>query len=346
MPFPWAAIALLLLLLLQLATGLGGWLGMSAPYRVLVWLHGIGAYAIVVVLFAKGTIVLNALRRRPGLTKARVVLALLVVSLLTVLVTGLVWITAGPVFYLFGGSVSIIELHAFVALGLIALLAWHVIDQRWIVRVPAARNRAAFLRIAGVAVAGVVLWQTEKTLQRLLDTPGSRRRFTGSYESGSFTGGFPVVSWLNDGPDPVAPEAWRLVVDGEVKRRLELSYEEVVPLVSSTLVATLDCTGGWYSEQRWRGVELSRILDLAGVTGSGQSVLVESVTGYARRFSLADARELALATHVAGRPLSHGHGFPLRLVVPDQRGLDWVKWVGRVSVLDSTQLLQSPFPLA
>ena len=84
----------------------------------------------------------------------------------------------------------------------------------------------------------------------------------------------------------------------------------------------------------------------AGLTAAGESVSVESVTGYGRRFSLGDARRLVLATDCAGRSLSHGHGFPLRLVVPDQRGYDWVKWVMRVRVVDSSHLLQPPLPLA
>ena len=93
-------------------------------------------------------------------------------------------------------------------------------------------------------------------------------------------------------------------------------------------------------------MSLGELLDEARVTGAARSVSVESVTGYDRRFSLGDAGSLVLATHVAGRPLTHGHGFPLRLVVPDQRGFDWVKWVVRVRVLDSSHLLQSPLPLA
>jgi DMSO/TMAO reductase YedYZ molybdopterin-dependent catalytic subunit len=343
MRFAWANVALLVLLVSQLVTGLVGLLGTSDPFRVIFWLHAVGAYGIVFLLFAKGTIVYHALRRRPGLTQERIALAVLVCLLLAVLVSGFVWITAGSRYVL---GISLINVHAYLALLLVTLLAWHVVERRWIVRVPAARDRAAFLRIAGVAVAGVVLWQTERAVQRLLDTAGSRRRFTGSYERGSFTGIFPAVSWINDDPDEIDPATWRLVVDGQVARPLELTHKELGTMLDSTLVATVDCTGGWYSTQEWRGVSLARLLDSAGATGSAKSVSVESVTGYARRFSLGDARGLTLATHVAGRPLTHGHGFPARLVVPDQRGFDWVKWVRRIEVLDSSQLLQPPLPLA
>ncbi len=64
-------------------------------------------------------------------------------------------------------------------------------------------------------------------------------------------------------------------------------------------------------------------------------VRVVSVTGYRWTFPLADASGLLLATAVAGDPLSHGHGAPLRLVALGHRGWHWVKWVQRVEVLDA-----------
>jgi DMSO/TMAO reductase YedYZ molybdopterin-dependent catalytic subunit len=56
------------------------------------------------------------------------------------------------------------------------------------------------------------------------------------------------------------------------------------------------------------------------------------VTGYRWSFPLAEARDFLLATHVGGERLSHGHGFPLRLVAPQRRGFQWVKWVTRIEL--------------
>ncbi len=39
-----------------------------------------------------------------------------------------------------------------------------------------------------------------------------------------------------------------------------------------------------------------------------------------------------LATHVAGAPLPAANGAPCRLVAPDRRGLDWIKWVNAIEV--------------
>ena len=72
---------------------------------------------------------------------------------------------------------------------------------------------------------------------------------------------------------------------------------------------------------------------------------VISVTGFRRRLPLSGAGGLLLATHAAGRPLSPGHGAPVRLVAPGRRGFWWVKWVERVEVVDAPWWVQPPFPL-
>ncbi len=93
-------------------------------------------------------------------------------------------------------------------------------------------------------------------------------------------------------------------------------------------------------------MRLERVLALAGVRAGASSVEVHSATGYRRRFDLDHAAALLLATAVAGRPLSRGHGAPARLVVPGHRGFAWVKWVTRIEVLRSSHLLQPPLPLS
>ena len=319
-----------------------GLLGASAPYRIFFWAHAIGAYGILLLLSAKAVVVLDAVRRRSGVSADRVSAFLLAFLLVCVLTTGLLWVTAGRRTLL---GFSVINVHAWLAIGLVALLSWHALARRWIVRVPAATDRRAFLRLAGLLAAGFVVWQAERVTARLLDLPGSRRRFTGSYEVGSFSSAFPATSWLDDDPEPVDQSAWRLVVDGEVERPRSLSHADLQELAREPVAATIDCTGGWYSRQRWDGVPLAHVLELVGPKESARSVSIESVTGYGRRFSLDHARKLTLATHVAGQELTHGHGFPVRLVVPDRRGFDWVKWVTRVEVTDSSRLLQPPLPL-
>ena len=90
---------------------------------------------------------------------------------------------------------------------------------------------------------------------------------------------------------------------------------------------------------------LLNVLELAGADPEARSVAVRSVTGYQRRFTMKEAREYLLATHVGGEPIWHGHGSPVRLVAPGKRGFEWVKWVTSVQVSDAPSWWQSPLPL-
>jgi DMSO/TMAO reductase YedYZ molybdopterin-dependent catalytic subunit len=132
-----------------------------------------------------------------------------------------------------------------------------------------------------------------------------------------------------DAPPPLG-DGYRLAVSGLVERALSLPAGALDR--GEELVATLDCTGGFYTTQRWRGARLGALLDEAGVRPGAAHVRVISHTGYRWSFGLAEARDLLLATHVAGAPLSHGHGAPARLVAPGHRGWHWVKWVERIEV--------------
>ena len=168
--------------------------------------------------------------------------------------------------------------------------------------------------------------------------PGGRRRFTGSHEQGSGDpSAMPVTSWLNDTPPVLGPEHLLLVTSPTGTQQLTL---EELAAFDDRVTATLDCTGGWYATQEWTGARLDRLI---GATGS--SARVVSATGYERRFPMADVGDLLLATHVGAKPLSVGHGAPLRLVAPGRRGFWWVKWVSEIVIDDRPAWWQPPFPL-
>jgi DMSO/TMAO reductase YedYZ molybdopterin-dependent catalytic subunit len=230
------------------------------------------------------------------------------------------------------------QIHVGAALMAIPLAIWHVVARR--VRPRRTDISRRNLLRAGTVVGGSTLayLAIEGALAPAL-LPGGSRRFTGSFENGSFhPEDMPVTQWFNDVVPQIDGDAWRLVVRAGTQRvvtRDELSNFQ------DTVRATIDCTGGWYAHQDWTGVRLDRLLD----GGTGNSVLVVSATGYSRRFPLADAPSLLLATRVGGRALSAGHGFPARLVAPGRRGFWWVKWVTRVEVDDRPWWLQLPFPV-
>lgn len=342
MRYPWANVALLVLLLLQLVTGYFGFVNGRESSRWLLWLHGIGAYAITLILFWKGQIVLGVYRRGTGLNWQRLAFALMAALLVATLLAGLLWTLNGPLTFM---GFGLLTLHMLLAIPLLALMAWHAWKLRWILNAPAARDRRLFLHTAAVSLSGLVVWWLAGRAKAAAGLEGAERRFTGSYETGSLTGRFPHTSWIADNPPAVEVSSWRLVIEGAVERPLTFTYEQLVEWATAEVTATLDCTGGWYSAQVWRGVPLARLLDEAGVLPEGKSITVAAVSGYARRYPLSEIGAYILATEVGGRPLDHGHGYPIRLVAPGLRGFQWVKWIGRIRVNESGALWQLPLPL-
>jgi DMSO/TMAO reductase YedYZ molybdopterin-dependent catalytic subunit len=185
---------------------------------------------------------------------------------------------------------------------------------------------------AGVGLAGGVGWWAAERLARL--TAVQPRRWTGSREEGSYQGNeFPVTSMARDGQAALDPLTWRLQIGGPGLEPVRLSYPELMRFPQAEEVATLDCTVGWFTTQRWQGVRITDLLREAGWTKPIRLVRLEAVEGYWHIFASDEIDQILLATHVGGEPLAHRHGFPLRAVVPTRRGWFWVKWLGAVRVL-------------
>ena len=258
------------------------------------------------------------------------------------LALGLLWTFVGPIYV---GGFSLVSLHIYVAVVLSVLIVWHVLRMRFVLRLPETFGRRLFMGTAVSTLTGLLFWRGFEWAKNEWKLPGAARRFTGSYERGSFGGAFPAVSWIADRPQPVDVVAWELQIDGVVKRPYSLTYQNLLELVTDEIEATLDCTGGWYTTQLWQGVRLDDLLEMAEVGDGAHSVTIRSMTGYKRRFSLDEAGEFLLAVGGAKRRLSHGHGYPLRLVAPGKRGVEWVKWVTEIQVNATSKIWQSPLPL-
>ena len=335
-------LAILALLLLELASGLGSLLVGSPDGRWVFWLHGAGGLALVLLIGWKWRIVARSFARR-GTGPWSLAPALLGVLFLGVLLSGLWWaaVGRGAVIVPFYGEMRPLVLHTILALALVPPFALHVL-LRWPGTRAAFADRRAVLRLLAVGAGGLAL---SRGLAAAASRTGPDRRFTGSREEASFTGNaHPVTNWLSDSRQRIAREDWRLTVDGAVREPLALDYDGILALAAEARRATLDCTGGWYTVQEWSGAPLAGLLARAGPLPGARSVRVVSATGYDRRFGLGDAPRLLLATEVGGERLSAGHGFPVRLVAPGRRGYHWVKWVVRVEVSELPAWRQSPLP--
>ncbi len=321
------------LLAAQLLTGLASLRAGSPPTAPLFVAHGLLGGTLLVAVALK-------LRRSvPGAVAARrwrrlALGSLLAAFTLAALAGGLFWVAGGRITSL--GPWTILTVHVWAGLALVPIVAAHLVPRRWRLlrpRRPTARGRVAISRRTLLATAvlgtlGFAVW----TAGNVLDAAQRGvRRFTGSRWLPA--GGVPpVTTFFGEGTPAIDHGAWRLRVAGRVRQPASLTIDDLERLGRDETSAVLDCTSGWALETTWRGVALGRILELAIVDDSAGAVTVRSVTGWYAHLPLDEARRALLATHVAGERLPAGNGAPVRLVAPDRRGLEWVKWVDEVEV--------------
>lgn len=299
--------------------------------------HRIFAWALIALIPWKTIISLRSLRRawRPNFNRGLLPLISMALSAVTlfVILLGLMWAwQLGPdTLWLRETVLSWHWILALILLPPFGLHAW----RRW----PKPKkadllSRAGFLKVAGLSVLGALGWRlgARQATARQEDT--APRRVTGSRLAGYLSGNqFPVTTGAGDGQQEIDPEKWRLRVTSAVGRELLYSYDEILEMPAQKRTATLDCTIGWYTVQRWEGVPLSSLLAFARAPDDIWGVKLHAAEGYAHSFPWDEAHNILLATHVGGEALSHVHGFPLRAVVPSRRGWFWVKWLSEVEVL-------------
>ena len=309
------------------ASGLLGWVLPEPAASPLYALHRMAGIVLVLALPWKEVIARASLARRararawpsaiPGIAAAT--------ALAVTIAIGLAW-TAGVVTFDRPFAYSPLNVHVFAGLALVPLAAWHVI-RRW--EPPRTRDLTARRNVIRLAGLSVLALAAGSFLERF--PPG--RRLTGSKHAGSFTGNdFPLTAWAFDGIPALDGSAWRVELAGAIRSPASLGYADLVTRATTEIDAILDCTGGWWTEQRWRGVALLDLLAERGLERSARRVTVRSVTGHSWTFPIAELRSAIVATHVGGEALSPGHGYPARLVVPGKRGFQWIKWVARIEI--------------
>ncbi len=290
--------------------------------------HDALGVAIALLLIVKLRRVWSRLTTLSGWDGRRIVGVVAVALAIAALGSGLLW--ADGVTPALAGY-SLLAWHDAFGVLLLVAVASHMVVRAKPLRGRDVADRRQFLAAAGIAVGAAAAWRAQRPMQALVGLRGAQRRFTGSYEAGSFAGNaFPTTSWVADNPRAIQLASYRLRVVGLVAHELALPLAELT--AHDELTAVLDCTGGFYSTQRWRGIRLDRVIDRAAAGATAHHVSVVSRTGYRWSFAIQDAHDLLLATHVGEEQLSHEHGAPVRLVAPGSRGFQWVKWVDRIEL--------------
>ena len=155
-------------------------------------------------------------------------------------------------------------------------------------------------------------------------------------------------------------QGWKLVIDGEVHRKLEFSMEELIRFPQSTLKVVVECAGngrslftpkvsgtpwirGAVACSEWTGVRLRDVLNFAGLkttalyTGHYGE---DRPAGRGEPFSRGIPIEKAMDAHTLvafkmnGKDLPAAHGFPARLIVPGWVGSSMQKWLNHIWIRD------------
>ena len=135
--------------------------------------------------------------------------------------------------------------------------------------------------------------------------------------------------------------AYRLELTGPAGT-VRLSVADLATLPQHTVELPITCVEGWSADATWTGVRLRDLAELAGVTSASAQAHVESLqrTGRWRASTVApphlrDPLTL-LALRLGGEPLHLDHGYPCRLIAPNQPGVLQTKWVARITFRIST----------
>ncbi|MFN0072763.1 MAG: molybdopterin-dependent oxidoreductase [Chloroflexota bacterium] len=147
--------------------------------------------------------------------------------------------------------------------------------------------------------------------------------------------------------DPIVdPNSWRLLIDGEVQRPVQLDYRTLRQLPSVEIVKTLECISNFTAmceltsfgcdligTARWKGVRLSEIIALAGgLKPSAKFLSVVSVDEFSAGLPLEiiNDPETMVAYEMNGQVLPREHGYPARLMVPGRYGMKNPKWLAAI----------------
>jgi len=159
---------------------------------------------------------------------------------------------------------------------------------------------------------------------------------------------------------PIKLAGWKLTVEGLVKKKLSLAYEEINRLPKVEVTDTLECSGNSRSLLRnkapgnpwtiggvgnavWGGIWLKDVLAIAGIKDDARHVSFEGLDQplgsagikFIRSIPIDKAMSSTLlAYEMNGQPLPVEHGYPLRALALGWTGANCVKWVHKIEVLN------------
>jgi DMSO/TMAO reductase YedYZ molybdopterin-dependent catalytic subunit len=173
---------------------------------------------------------------------------------------------------------------------------------------------------------------------------------------------------LHRGETPELPADWTVSLRGATTD-VDLSVDDLREFPAVSVAHTMECAGncrayfdpgiesvawefGGASTALWTGAPLEAVFDAHGlrtdddlwVTGIGADEQERPTDVFARSIPMEKALEdCVLAYEMNGRPLPPEHGFPVRLLVPGWYGVNSVKWLDEIRVMDGMVTAETTF---
>ncbi|HEX3541762.1 MAG TPA: molybdopterin-dependent oxidoreductase [Acidimicrobiales bacterium] len=198
-------------------------------------------------------------------------------------------------------------------------------------------GRRVVLGMLGLGAVGIVAGgRVQDALNRFLQ-PIEAADPTGLSQLIPAAGGFRIYSITGSLPFE-RPSDYTLTIDGMVQNRLTLSLADLKSLPATSLVKDFQCVTGWRVPMvHWTGVQLSALLDQAGVLAGGNALTFDSFDGaYTESLTISQARrpDVLVAYEMLGAPVTRQHGGPVRMYVAPMYGYKSCKWLSRITVVN------------
>jgi DMSO/TMAO reductase YedYZ molybdopterin-dependent catalytic subunit len=130
---------------------------------------------------------------------------------------------------------------------------------------------------------------------------------------------------------------YRLAVTGLVNRTLQISYSDVISNHQSyKQVVTINC--GWNATILWEGIRVKDLIQDAGLSQEATVVIFHASDGFTTSLPLDYIIQdnIMVAFKMNGVTLTPQTGWPFMLIVPNQYGYKWIKWITEIEVSNDT----------
>jgi DMSO/TMAO reductase YedYZ molybdopterin-dependent catalytic subunit len=161
-------------------------------------------------------------------------------------------------------------------------------------------------------------------------------------------------------PD-ISLEAWKLRIEGRVEHPYDLTFSDLVELPSKKVEAVLECAGNLANGSAvgnglWEGVSISSLLSPARPASGAVFLMLEGADSgrllqdrpqlpYSQLVPLQKCMDESslVAFKLNDLLLPKRNGFPARALLPGWYGMDSVKWLRRIVVMNAQDEQQSAF---